>query len=94
MDRPWVDKQGRAVVRDSSGKIVVNPGKCALCGRDAANVGDYADDKGRPLPRNAQGKQVGTDRHGNVFDDKGLVVKTRTSAVAPIVVDENGTEVK
>ena len=94
-DRPWVDKNGRAIVRDSSGKIIPNgSGKCALCGRDAVDTGMQIGADGKPLPRNAQGKQVGTDRHGNKFDDNGVLVETKASATKPLVVDDNGNEIK
>jgi hypothetical protein len=93
-ERPWVDAQGRPIVRDVNGKIIpYGSGKCALCGRDAVDPGTQVAADGKPLARNAQGKQVGTDRHGNVFDDRGVLVKTKPSATAPLVVDADGKPV-
>ena len=57
-DRPQVDAQGRPIVRDASGKIVVNSGKCALCGRDAVDTGNQLGLDGRALPRDAYGNPV------------------------------------
>jgi hypothetical protein len=94
-DRPWVDRQGRPIVRDVNGKIIpYGTGKCVTCGRDAVTSGGYVSADGKPLAYNAQGKQVGVDRHGNKFDDNGNLVETKRSIEKPFVVDENGNEIK